>query len=66
MNNIDEFNTFCWNFFKGVDITMELNLRCELFKVYEGLQYLDDDLIIPMDFAIEKIIPYVSFQIDQQ
>lgn len=43
---------FCWNFFKGVDITMELNLKCELFQVYEGLQYLDDDFVVPLDLAV--------------
>jgi hypothetical protein len=31
---------------------MELNLKCELFKIYEGLQYLDDNLIVPLDFAV--------------
>ncbi len=45
---------------------MELNLKCELFKVYEGLQYLDEGLVVPMDLAVEKIVPYVSFMIGEE
>lgn len=30
------------------------------------MEYLNDDYIIPLDYTIEKVIPYVSFKIDQE
>ncbi len=45
---------------------MELNVKCELFKVYEGIQYINDDIIIPLDYTVQKVIPYVSFKIDEE
>lgn len=44
---------------------MELNLKCELFRVYEGVQYLDEGLVVPMEMAVERIVPYVSFMIGE-
>lgn len=49
------------NFFKGVDITQELNVNCQLFNVYEELRYIDSGEVLPMDYLVAKVVGEVSF-----
>ena len=46
---LQDFNNFCMDFFKGVDITEEITINCEIFELYPVTKYLrkkDDPLPI--------------------
>ena len=50
---MEDFWKFCYNFFKGVDVTAEINIKCEIFTIFPYIKYLKPDAVIP----IEKILP---------
>lgn len=49
---LDELYQFCYNFFKGIDITTEVNPKCEIFQIYGIIRYLNPDTIVPLDILM--------------
>jgi hypothetical protein len=65
VGSLDDLYYFCLDFFKGVDITAELNINCQVFQMFPVLKYLQKGDILPLHEILFYIQPYVSCNIDQ-
>jgi hypothetical protein len=63
--DLEDLYHFCYDFFKGVDITTQLDVHCEVFQLYPILKYLPKKGPIPLSELLPYIQPYVSCDIDQ-
>ena len=48
VSKLDDFYNFCLDFFKGVDVTKEMDVNCEVFKLYPILKYLKKNDVLPL------------------
>lgn len=65
VSNLEDLYEFCMNFFKGIDITTELLVKCEVFEIYPILKYLQKGNALPLPEVLFYVQPYVSFNISQ-
>lgn len=63
VTNLEDLYSFCMDFFKGVDITKDLDVNCEVFVLYPILKYLKKNDILPLPEILFYIQPYVSCNI---
>lgn len=63
--NLDDLYNFCLDFFKGVDITREMDINCEVFAIYPILKYLRREEVLPLQEILFYLQPYVSCNIDK-
>ena len=63
---MEEIHTFCFNFFKGIDVTMEINVRCDIFKLFDVLKYLNPKCVIPLKKIYPQILPYIRAQFAEE
>jgi hypothetical protein len=61
--NLEDLYNFCLDFFKGVDITREMDINCEVFNIYPILKYLKKNDILPLHEILFYLQPYVSCNI---
>lgn len=64
VHNMEEIYNFCYNFFKGIDVTMEINVKCDIFKIFDIIRYLDPNCIIPLKRIYSHIVPYLQKPLD--
>jgi hypothetical protein len=64
VTNLEDLYSFCLNFFKGVDITSELNVHCEIFQFFPILKYLPSKGGFPIHELLPYMSPYVTYPID--
>ncbi len=62
---LDDLYAFCMDFFKGVDITKEMDVNCEVFKLYPILKYLKKNDVLPLAEVLFYLQPYVSCNISK-
>jgi hypothetical protein len=48
VSKLDDFYNFSLDFFKGVDVTKEMDVNCEVFKLYPILKYLKKNDVLPL------------------
>lgn len=60
---MEEIWNFCFNFFKGVDVTMEINVKCEVFQIFPYLKYLNPKAVIPLEKMWTELRPYIGHEI---
>lgn len=65
LTNLEDLYSFCLDFFKGIDITNELNVHCKVFQIYPILKYLPKRGPIPLQELLQYIQPYVSCNIEE-
>lgn len=64
-SNLEDIYAFCLDFFKGVDITKEMDITCEVFAIYPILKYLRKNEVLPLPEILFYLQPYVSCNIDK-
>lgn len=63
--NLEDIYAFCLDFFKGVDITREMDITCEVFAIYPILKYLRRNEVLPLPEILFYLQPYVSCNINK-
>ena len=63
VSNLEDLYSFCYNFFKGHDITTELNPHCEVFQFYPIIKHLPKGYTMPLQDLLPYIQPYVTCNI---
>lgn len=64
VTTLEDLFSFCYNFFKGVDITIEINVTCDVFQFYPIMKYLPKKEGFPLQDIIPYIQPYIKYKID--
>ena len=63
---MEEFYNFCFNFFKGIDITAEVDVKCEIFQLYTHLGQLHKDPNqLNLDYNNKEIWNFLGWSMDE-
>lgn len=62
---LDDLHTFCYNFFKGTDLTSELSPLCEIFLLYPMLRYMQQGSPVPLGVLYSKIQEYLQTRLEE-
>jgi len=63
---LNELHVFCFNFFKGIDMTAEVTPNCEIFQLYGIIKFLDPSCILPLNILLPTIRQYLTTSIDDK